>query len=100
MIQTINQSQFIDAFSNFSEGYQNKYSYEGKVALFDYLEAYEQDTGTPVELDIIAICCDFTEFENFDELKENYRNIETMDELKDKTHVIELSNGRLIIQNF
>lgn len=30
--------------------------------LFDYLEGYEAGTGEEMELDVIAICCDFTEW--------------------------------------
>jgi hypothetical protein len=29
--------------------------------LFDYLEEYENSTGEQIELDCIAICCDFHE---------------------------------------
>jgi len=38
MKQTINFSQFCDAFG---ESYKNSFSYEGKRALFDYLEGGE-----------------------------------------------------------
>jgi len=98
LIDTVNFSQFCDAFS---ENRKDTYTYEGKQALFDYLEQYEEDTGEQIELDIVAICCDYTEFEDFEELKANYNDIEDMNDLRDHTQVIEIENtDRFIIQNF
>lgn len=39
----------------------DNFSREGLSVLWDYLEQYEDDTGTEVELDVIALCCDFSE---------------------------------------
>lgn len=58
MIQTINQSQFRDAFQSIRP---DNFTYEGLTVLFDYLEQYENDTGEPLELDVIALCCDYSE---------------------------------------
>jgi hypothetical protein len=60
MIQTVNAFAFRDAFSDF--GRNDNFSYEGQRALFAYLEELEEDTGTPYELDVIALCCEFTEY--------------------------------------
>ena len=51
---------------------ENNFSYSGKKALFNYLEEYEEDTGEEIELDVIAICCEFTEYENVEEFIKNY----------------------------
>lgn len=51
--------EFCDAFRDM--GRDDNFSYEGKRALFDYLEQYSEDTGEPVELDVIALCCDYCE---------------------------------------
>lgn len=37
------------------------WSYNGAKALAEYLEQYEQDSGTEMELDVVAIRCDFSE---------------------------------------
>jgi hypothetical protein len=58
-------------------GRDDNFSYSGKRALFDYLEAYENDTGEHVELDIIALCCDYKEA-TYEEIAEAY-NIESED---------------------
>ncbi len=89
MKQTINFSQFVDSFS---DTYKNNFSYMGKRALFDYLEEYEQSTGEEVELDPIALCCEFTEYESFEDFKNDYPNIETLEELQDRTQYIPVEN--------
>ena len=43
MIMTVTKSMFIDEFA--SMGRENQFSYSGKFALFEYFEAWEQDTG-------------------------------------------------------
>ena len=59
MIQTITLSDFRDAFRNM--GRTDQFSYEALEFIFDYIEDYEQDTGEQVELDPIAICCEWAE---------------------------------------
>jgi len=59
MYQTINSYDFENAFRK--AGRHEQFSYDGKKVLFDYLEAYEDDTGEPIELDVIALCCDYQE---------------------------------------
>ena len=59
MKQTVNSSDFVDAFRTHNR--MDQFSYEGLKALFEYLEQYEEDTGEETELDVIAICYDFSE---------------------------------------
>jgi hypothetical protein len=80
---------------------QHGFSREGATALFEYFEQYEQDTGEQMEFDPVAIRCDFDEYENLKEIKENYQDIETLEDLQNHTTVIEIPNSdRLIIQAF
>ena len=65
----VTETEFIDAFKALRP---ENFSYQGLQALYAYLEELEADTGTPLEMDVIAICCDFQEFENWAEFKENY----------------------------
>lgn len=60
MYQRVSRHDFKDQFRNLRP---NNFSWEGLDALFDYLEDLEEDTGTPIELDVIALCCDFAEDE-------------------------------------
>ena len=59
MKQTINESQFVDAFRDHERTEQ--FSRDALGLLFEYFEALEQDTGKEIELDVIAICCDYSE---------------------------------------
>lgn len=59
MKQTVNNSQFHTAFYNMDRG--NQFSHKALNLIYDYLEEYEASTGEEVELDVIAICCDYSE---------------------------------------
>ena len=114
---TVNSSIFADAFSYM--GRDDQFSCTGLNALFAYLEDFEQKEGEDLELDVIGLCSDFTEYvtaveaasdygfttelesddyedvESYEEAKEN----EALEWLQDRTEVI-LFNSGLIIQNF
>lgn len=108
MKTTVNNYQFHRAFEEMNR--TTNFSYAGLNALFDYLEQYEEDTGEEIELDVIAICCDFTEYENLAEFQANYgTEYETIDDIRDNTTVIGIDmgedeygdeDGSFIIQNF
>ena len=59
MYTTVTNSGFHQAFINM--GRENQFSYDGRNMLFDYLEQYEEETGEQIELDVIALCCEYTE---------------------------------------
>lgn len=45
----------------FQECRPDNFSYDGLKVLFEYLEEYEMDIGEELELDVIGLCCDFSE---------------------------------------
>ena len=107
MIRTINQYDFIDAFKKM--GREENFSYDGLNALYDYLEMFEDDTGQSIELDVIALCCGFTEYDNLKEFQADYGDeYETIEDIQNATTVImiddyevkELNDTRFIIQQF
>ena len=59
MKQTLTFSQFHDAFRDMDR--LDNFSYEGLRVLFDWFESLDDDCGTDTELDVIAICCEFSE---------------------------------------
>jgi replication fork clamp-binding protein CrfC len=98
--QTVNFSQFCDSFS---DTYKNNFSYEGKRALFDYLEQLSEDTGEDIELDTIALCCEYTEYENLEEYNKAYNTsnpFDSLEEVEENTQVIRIegSDGFIIQQ--
>ena len=100
MFQEITSSEFSDWFLN-SETYKNNFSYKGLKSLYNYLVDLEEDTGDNIEFDPVAICCEYSEYENLEEIKNNYNDIETIEDLRDHTQVIEISGSdKIIIQDF
>lgn len=60
MKTTVYLDDFIRAFGE-REQYANNFTRSGLIRLFEGLEEFEEDTGEEMELDVIALCCDFTE---------------------------------------
>jgi hypothetical protein len=56
---TISRYDFERAFVD--AGRKENFSYEALGLLFDYLEEYEESTGEEIELDVVALCCDYCE---------------------------------------
>ena len=99
MKQTINFSQFVDAFNGMGRGKQ--FSYDGLKALFDYLEQYGEDTGEEVELDVIALCCEYSELDSLGDYNSQYDPAESIEDIGDLTTVITLEDGEgFIIQQY
>ena len=57
MKQSVNFSDFVDAFRAYDR--YDAFGYQALKVIFDYLEQYEEDMGEEIELDVIAICCDY-----------------------------------------
>ena len=107
MKKTINFYDFERAFIHM--GRENQFTYKGKQALFNELEEYEEATGEQIELDIIGLCCDYTEFKNLEEFQKNYGNeYKNFEDIEYNTRLIPVfvytSKGceieSFIIQNF
>jgi len=73
MITHVTQSEFIDTFRQ-SELRKNNFSYDGLIALFEYLEEYEDSTGEQINFDMIAICCDYSEYRDLEEFINDYQD--------------------------
>ena len=97
MKQTVDLNDFRNAFRNY--GREENFTYEGLETLYDYLMSYEEDCGEEQELDVIAICCEFAEYDSIEEVLEEYSK-EDIEELRDYTTVLEMDNGGIIIQQF
>ena len=96
MKQTVNFSGFFDGFRDMDRN--DNFSYDGKVALFEYLEELENDCGTEIEFDAIALCCEYTEYESLEKFQDNYGKEEYPDieTIQDNTTVIEFDKGFII----
>lgn len=99
IVKTIALYDFKRAFANYDR--PNNFSYEGLEALFEWLDELSTDTETPYELDVIGLCCEFTEYSDLAEIQANYSStdIDSIEDLRDYTSVIEFDGG-IIIQDF
>tara|TARA_R100000008_G_scaffold36232_1_gene20662 strand:+ start:261 stop:560 length:300 start_codon:yes stop_codon:yes gene_type:complete len=86
-------SYFMDRFNKVRP---KNFSYEGLEALYNYLEQLSEDTGEDIELDVIAICCEYTEYDSLEEVLNDY-NLETRQDLEDRTIVIDIPNSKALI---
>lgn len=94
----VNFTDFCDRFAMMDR--KDNFTYEGLQALFNYLEQLEQDIEQEIELDVIALCCDYTEYDSLEDCLAEYDSISTREELEDRTTVIDVEGGGIIIQNF
>lgn len=90
----LTKSMFRDEFARM--GRKNQFSYDALGVLFDYLTDYEESTGEKLELDVIALCCEWTEMTET-EMKKEYDA--TPDEMMDRIIVIHVEDDIYLIQN-
>ena len=99
MIRTINEYDFIDAFKKM--GRTDNFSNSGLIALYEYLEMLGEDLGQPIELDVIALCCEYAEYDNLEEFQADYgEDYETIGDIESDTTVIMIDDDSFIIQQF
>ena len=97
MKQTMNEFDFKNEFKKIRP---DNFSYDGLDVLYYHLIQFEEDTGEELEFDPIAYCCEFSEYENFNEVKQDY-DVEDLEHLEQNTIVLKIPNTkRLIIQNY
>jgi len=88
MKQSINFYQFAEQFQALRP---NSFSREGLIALWEYLEQFEEDTGHEIEFDVIALCGDFTEYDSLADYQQDYS-----DNAEDYTAAITENNGLIV----
>lgn len=93
MKDTITKYQFVNEMAKEEHGF----SYQGSKALFDYLTEIEESCDTELEFDPIAFRCDFDEYETLQECLDQYDSVNSLEELQDRTTVIEVPNSEAII---
>ena len=100
MIDTITKHSFQDAFHKM--GRKDQFSYKGLDALFDYFEMLEEDTDQQIELDVIAICCEYSEYENLKDFQDNYGDeYESLEDIENNTTLIKIEDTEgFIVQQF
>lgn len=96
IIKTIGLYEFREAFSHCDR--KDNFSYDGLEVLFDYLEEVSDCCNINIELDVISICCDYTE-STITEALARY-NLDSLEDLEDHTHVLHVDSDTIIYQNY
>jgi len=117
MKQNVSEYDFTDAFRNY--GREDNFSPAGLRALYNYLIELEEDCDMNIEFDMVALCCEYSEYEtaheaaseyfeyegmHFDEEGNETETAEEVEEkaikfLQDRTQLIVFGSG-VIIQDF
>lgn len=69
IVQNVDLYAFRQSFNNM--GRKDQFSYNGLEILFDYLDELSEDVGEPIELDVIALCCEYEE-SHYSDIAEDY----------------------------
>jgi hypothetical protein len=69
MIQHVYRDDFVAAFKAIRP---DNFTLSGLNALFDHFEQIEEGTGEPITLDVIGICCQYTQYDSIDQFNEDY----------------------------
>ena len=99
MKQTIGLYEFRDGFNQVRP---DNFSYEGLECLFDYFEELEDDMGEAIEFDVIAICCEYSEYHLSDYLSDfgldkDLTMQQAIEHAQEHTQVIPVDDDTLII---
>ena len=70
-------------------------------ALAEYMEDLSDNTGEPIEVDIVAWRCEFSLYEDMKDFNsQTGKNAKNIGDVHELTDVIELTNGRFIARDF
>jgi len=109
MYQRVTFRDFVDAFR--AHGRENQFSLDALEALFDHLEDLELELDSPIELDVVALCCDYQE-SSVDEIIDHYgldaskceddddRHKLVEDFLSERTNVIWWDDEKFLFEQF
>ena len=92
---------FYDFRRWFEQNRPHNFTREGLVALFNMLTSYEEDTGEEIEFDPIALCCEYSEYEDMEEFWQDYNKEDYPDEQSIMDNTFYWGFGKsFIIQQF
>ena len=98
MYSIVTQQDFFDAFAAVER--ESQFSNAALHALYSYFVELEEDTGEQIELDQVAICCDWAEYNDLAAIQADYPHIITLDDLQEYTTVIRTDDDTIVIQQF
>jgi hypothetical protein len=95
MKTTVTKHDFREAFRTLRP---DNFSYEGLGELFDYIEELEDDAGITIELDVIAFCVDYSEYDSLAAINDDYPSFDftSWDDVDEHTTVILVGDGAIV----
>tara|TARA_R100001082_G_C4352332_1_gene155150 strand:+ start:1158 stop:1508 length:351 start_codon:yes stop_codon:yes gene_type:complete len=108
----LNQTQFIGKFTSRSEMIAEQFSVRALECLYLYLEEMTDSTGEDIELDVVAICVEWAEYDSLEECLADYSKTFTKDmygydekttieKLREHTTVLEIEDSKgIVIKQF
>lgn len=94
IIKTVNFNDMFESFNKMGRGEQ--FTYDALKALFEYYDALSDDIGENIELDVIAICCEWSEYELSEYNREHGTEFESWDDAQEALDDLDI---RYIIVN-
>jgi hypothetical protein len=89
---TVDERMFVSMFDKWNRS--ENFSIAGLRALFDWFNQIEEE----IELDIIAICCGFSEYKDMEEFRADYGDgYSTLEDVANETLVIPIPGGESFI---
>jgi len=105
MVITINKNDFIQAFKD--AGREDQFSLDALTVLFYHLEEWESQMSEPMELDVIALCCDYEEYDSLEDFQADYGDeYVSLEDIEERTLVLRKALGDIngdkgfVIQKF
>jgi hypothetical protein len=102
----VTQYSFVESFRACGRGTQ--FSSHALRALFEHLERVEEDTDTELELDPIALCCEWAEYATALDAAKDYGYLDGVDSkdedpiewLTNRTDCVRVWENGVIVRNF
>ena len=95
MKTTVSLYDFREAFRQYDRA--NSFSYDGYRVLFEYLEQLGDDIGEEIELDVIALCCEYDEGTPEDIADAYSYDLEGDDDDEKRDNLIDWLNDRTMV---
>jgi hypothetical protein len=87
LVQTIRSASHVrDEFQQY--GRYDQFSYGAYDYLYEYLWDLSEGCGQPIEFDVIAICCEWCEYDSAEELADQYGVL--LEDLKEPEEIAEM----------
>lgn len=94
IVKTIGFNEFLDEFSAYNR--LDNFSYEGKQALFEWIENYAHECDEAIELDVIALCCEYSELSADDVIQDYCIDLDDSDD-KDQIAQDYLNDNTMLV---